>query len=85
MASKLGITGEDVLSVWNDRDYLESLTQKYWFLTDEIWQTGVMYPLEGYLYPETYIVTEQDPSVETITEMILDHTRFCAYRQERGY
>lgn len=74
VASKLGITGEDVLSVWNDRDYLESLTEKYWFLTDEIWQTGVMYPLEGYLYPETYIVTEQDPSVETITEMILDHT-----------
>ena len=33
-----------------------------------------MYPLEGYLYPETYIITDTNATAEEVTEMILDHT-----------
>ena len=33
-----------------------------------------MYPLEGYLYPETYFVTSEKPTIQETTEMILDHT-----------
>ena len=31
-----------------------------------------MYPLEGYLYPETYFITEENPTMESVTEIMLD-------------
>jgi UPF0755 protein len=40
-------------------------------VADDILKDGIMYPLEGYIYPETYFVTEEDPSLESITAMIL--------------
>ena len=33
-----------------------------------------MFPLEGYIYPETYFVTETDPTLESVTKMFLDKT-----------
>ena len=74
LAGKLNISAEDILAVWNDREYLRTLIDRYWFLTDEILAEGIMFPLEGYLYPETYIITDSEPSIEYVTEMILDYT-----------
>lgn len=74
ISKKFGIKKSDILAKWNDRTYLKILINKYWFLTDEILKAGIMFPLEGYLYPETYIVTDSKPSIENITEMILDKT-----------
>lgn len=74
ISKKFGIKKSDILAKWGNRAYLKTLIDKYWFLTDDILKTGIMFPLEGYLYPETYIVTEDKPSIETITEMILDKT-----------
>ena len=74
VAEKLGYNSDDVLALWNDREYLNSLIDRYWFLTDEILKDGIKYPLEGYLYPETYIITDTDATLEEVTEMILDHT-----------
>lgn len=74
IAEELPFTTEEILKKWNDRDYLRQLIEKYWFLTDEILEDGIMYPLEGYLYPETYFVTDEDPTIESITEMLLDMT-----------
>ena len=74
ISEKLNISSDELIALWNDRDYLDSLIEKYWFLTDEILQDGIMYPLEGYLYPETYTVTDQNITAEGITEQILDYT-----------
>lgn len=74
ISEKLNISSDELIALWNDRDYLDSLIEKYWFLTDEILQDGIMYPLEGYLYPETYTVTNQNITAEGITEQILDYT-----------
>ena len=74
ISEKLNISADELIALWDDRDYLDSLIEKYWFLTDEILQDGIMYPLEGYLYPETYTVTDQNITVEGITEQILDYT-----------
>lgn len=71
IAEALELDKEEVLTRINDKDYLTSLIDKYWFLTDEILQDGIRYPLEGYLYPETYFV-EKDDTVETILETALD-------------
>ena len=54
-----------------DRNYLESLIEEYWFLTDEIEQNGIYYPLEGYLYPDTYRVTDNE-TLDDILAMMLD-------------
>lgn len=65
---------KEILATWSDKEYLKSLIGKYWFLTDDILNKDVMYPLEGYLFPDTYILTGENPSVESVTEMILDNT-----------
>ncbi|MCI9639326.1 MAG: endolytic transglycosylase MltG [Emergencia sp.] len=74
MAEGLPFTAEEVLKKWNSKKYLRQLIEKYWFLTDEILQSGIMFPLEGYIYPETYFVSDENPSIEQVTEMILDKT-----------
>lgn len=74
IAEKFPFTEEEILSVWNDKTYLSNLIDKYWFLTDEILQNGIMYPLEGYLYPETYIIADENATIEEITDIILTMT-----------
>lgn len=74
IAEKLPYSKEEIIDLWNDREYLKSLMDKYWFLTDEILKDGIMYPLEGYLYPETYIITDENASIEDVTETILGMT-----------
>ena len=43
-------------------------------LTDDILSDGIYYPLEGYLAPETYFLTQED-TIESITKMMLDQTQ----------
>ncbi len=74
MAEDLPFTAEELLAKWNDTGYVGSLIDKYWFLTDEVLAEGIICPLEGYLYPETYFVTEENPTIEAVTEMMLDKT-----------
>ena len=71
MAEKLPYTSEEILAKWSDKAYLNELISKYWFLTDEILDKDVMYPLEGYLYADTYAVTDST-TIEQFTEMCLD-------------
>lgn len=54
IAKALGIDATEVLDKLNDKAFLNTLIEKYWFITDEILEEGIRYPLEGYLYPETY-------------------------------
>lgn len=72
IAEELPFTKEEILSKWSDRAYLQQLIDKYWFITDEILNEDIKYPLEGYLYAETYFITEADPSIESTTAMMLD-------------
>lgn len=72
IAKYLNITQEEVLDQWSDKEYLQSLINEYWFIDESILNDNLMYPLEGYLYPETYFVTEENPTVESITQLSLD-------------
>lgn len=74
MAQEVDFTKEEIIAMWSDKEYLNELIEKYWFLTSDILSEDVMYPLEGYIYPETYFVTEESPTIESITEIILDKT-----------
>ena len=72
IAEKTNNTEEDVYAVLANEEYIDSLIQKYWFLTDEIKNEDIYYPLEGYLFPDTYSIANKDTTVEEIFEKMLD-------------
>ena len=63
---------EDVMGVFGDSNYIDTLIQKYWFLTDDIKGKGIYYSLEGYLFPDTYAFLNVSVDVKTIIETMLD-------------
>ena len=65
---------DDVFELLNNNEYIDSLIEKYWFLTDDIKNNKIYYPLEGYLYPNTYRIASPDASVEEIFEKMLSET-----------
>lgn len=74
IAKQTGIKYEDIINKWNYKNYLKSLIKDYWFLTDDILNNDIYYPLEGYLAPETYFLS-QDDDIESITKMLLNQTK----------
>jgi len=63
---------DEVYKVLENAEYIDALIEKYWFLTDEIKNENIYYPLEGYLFPDTYAISNKDASVEEIFEKMLD-------------
>lgn len=64
---------DDVFEVLSNKEYINSLINKYWFLDETILNENIYYPLEGYLAPNTYEF-KIDVSVEDIFEKLLDQT-----------
>ena len=64
-------TYDDVLNLMEDSEYIDELISKYWFLTDSIKNTKIYYPLEGYLFPNTYAFLNKDVTVKEIIETML--------------
>ncbi|WML25493.1 endolytic transglycosylase MltG [Neobacillus sp. OS1-33] len=76
---------EDVLNKLNNIEFIKTLMAKYPdILTEEILNSSVKYPLEGYLYPATYPFYKQNPSVEEMVTAMLNQTRkvVLAYSEE---
>lgn len=74
IASKTNNTEEEIYEVLGNEEYIDTLIEKYWFLTDEIKDKNIYYPLEGYLFPDTYAISNKDAKVEEIFEKMLDRT-----------
>ena len=74
MSPLVNLTAEDLLVQWSNPDYLKQLINEYWFLTDDILQAGIKYPLEGYIYPITYAFGEGVYTVDELTHQLLDLT-----------
>lgn len=71
LANNLSFTKDDVINACKDKEYLNSLIEKYWFITDDILKDGVYYPLEGYLFPDTYFI-KKDATVKEAIEVLLN-------------
>ena len=67
---KLGIKSSDFISTVNDKEYIKELINKYWFLTDDILNSKIYYPLEGYLFPSTYEFYKNSTSKDVVTKML---------------
>ena len=63
---------DDFMNLMNDSEYIDTLINKYWFLTDSIKNSKIYYPLEGYLFPNTYAFLNKDVTVKEIVEKMLD-------------
>ncbi len=68
-------TEQDVYDLLKDEEYIDSLISEYWFITDEIKNKDIYYPLEGYLFPDTYSFDEKDVSVKDIFKTMLDQMK----------
>lgn len=64
---------QEIYDIISDVAYLKELIDKYWFLTEDILNPDIYYPLEGYLYPDTYIFSKE-ATIKEIIEKILDNT-----------
>lgn len=62
---------EDVFNLLKDENYIDSLINEYWFLTNDIKNEKIYYPLEGYLFPNTYQF-KKDVTVKDIFKTLLD-------------
>lgn len=84
IADKTNNTEEKVYDVLANEEYIDTLIEKYWFLTDEIKNENIYYPLEGYLFPDTYSISNENAKVEEIFEKMLDKTEEVLeeYREE---
>lgn len=71
IAENTSHTEEEVFAKVNDATYLDSVIERYWFLTDEIKNKEIYYKLEGYLYPETYRFKNKDVAVDEIFNKML--------------
>ena len=71
IASNTNNSEDDVFSLLKDQDYLKTLINDYWFITDKILDNKIYYPLEGYLYPDTYRFANKDVTVKEIFEKLL--------------
>jgi UPF0755 protein len=74
-----------IMNKLNDRQFIKKLMAKYPdLLTNEILNSSVKYPLEGYLFPATYSFYKPNPSVEEMVTAMLDKTRsaLAGYQNE---
>lgn len=64
-------TTDDVYNLLKDGSYIDSVIDEYWFITNEIKNENIYYPLEGYLFPDTYQF-KNDATVKDIFKVLLD-------------
>ncbi|RDU35104.1 endolytic transglycosylase MltG [Neobacillus piezotolerans] len=76
IAKVTGQTQEAVFQRLNDREFVAGLMAKYPdLLTSEILGEKVKYPLEGYLFPATYPISKEKPSVDELVIVMLEKTK----------
>lgn len=72
MAAELPYSQKEILKKWSDKKFLKELINDYWFLTKDILDDDILYPLEGYFYADTYFIIDENSSIEEATRMFLD-------------
>lgn len=75
---------DTIINLMKDKTYISELINKYWFLTEEILNPEIYYPLEGYLYPETYQFKNKNVEPKEIIEKMLNQTDIVltSYKKE---
>lgn len=72
ISNKTDNSYDSVIQKSNDPTYLKKVIEKYWFVEESVLQEGLYYGLEGYLFPDTYSLTNREVDVEYIFGKMLD-------------
>lgn len=77
-------TYEDVMKILEDKTFAKKMVDEYWFLDNSILNGGIYYPLEGYLFPDTYEFLNKDVKIETIIKTLLNEfgEKIKPYKEE---
>ena len=70
IASFFPYTEDEIDAVLEDKDYINSLIEKYDVLTENILDKNIYHSLEGYLFPDTYEFA-RDASIKDIIEKMI--------------
>lgn len=73
VANETNIDYDEAIKKLSDKAYLKGLIADYWFLTDDILDEDIYFPLEGYLYPETYNFYKKT-NIEQVIRKVLNLT-----------
>ena len=75
----LDMSDDDIIKAWSNQEYLKSLIKDYWFIDNSILNRNILYPLEGYLYPDTYYVTDEKIySIQQILNNMLKNIEYLS-------
>lgn len=72
MSENFNISDTEIESKLKDKEFLDKLINKYFFITEEVKNEKLFYSLEGYIYPDTYEFFK-DSSIEEIIEKMLNN------------
>lgn len=71
IASKFSYTEDEIIKFISDKNYLNELINNYWFISNDILKKDIYYPLEGYIFPDTYNFSK-DASIKDIFKTLID-------------
>ncbi|OMP67600.1 endolytic transglycosylase MltG [Domibacillus epiphyticus] len=75
IASETDHSADDVLKALNNEAFVKRMMGNHpALITEEVWNENVRYPLEGYLYPATYEITDPSRPIEDIAEEMIAKT-----------
>jgi len=80
----LDIDADYLLALWSDTDFLAELIEAYWFLTDDILNPELYYPLEGYITPIRHEIPEgvEDGRALTVAMLNMTQQRLAGVREQ---
>lgn len=61
---------EDIYNLTSSEEYLNKLINNYWFITNDILNENLYYPLEGYIFADTYEFKKSSTIEEVFAKML---------------
>lgn len=68
------VTSDELLTLWNDETFLNTVIERYDFITTDILNDQARVKLEGYFFPETYYFFKETTAQE-VTYAMLDQSQ----------
>lgn len=71
LSHHINFTKEQIIQAWNDPVFIDQMIDDFDFITEEIKETGISYPLNGYLFPDTYYIKDEDTPPQDIAVKLI--------------
>ncbi len=82
VANATNHTAEDLLKVWDSKEFVNKAINKYDFIDNSVLNNKLRHPLEGYFFASTYELLNKDVSPETIAYRFLDQMQVIFNKYE---